>query len=124
MQACCSYFNWTGDLDFLQANIVRMRKALRFGIEEFGIEKEKHVLVRWVGHEGKTGLVRSPDGKKRLLPGLGVGNNYWDLLPFGGHDAIATMLAYDALRQMAQLERALESNSQSSFEKSGSSPER
>ncbi len=117
LQACCSYFNWTGDLDFLQANIVRMRKALRFGIEEFGIEKEKHVLVRWVGHEGKTGLVRSPDGKKRLLPGLGVGNNYWDLLPFGGHDAIATMLAYDALRQMAQLERALESNSQSSFEK-------
>jgi hypothetical protein len=34
-----------------------------------------------------------------------VGNNYWDLLPFGGHDAMATMQAYVALRRMAALER-------------------
>lgn len=108
LQACCSYFNWTGDLEFLQANIGRMRRAVQFGIDEFSVEKEKHALVRWVGHEGRTGLVRKPDGTKKLLPGVGVGNNYWDLLPFGGHDAIATMLAYDALKQLSQIEKAIE----------------
>jgi hypothetical protein len=48
-----------------------------------------------------------PDGKKSARPGLGVGNNYWDLLPFGGHDAIATMYLFDALRHFAAIERAI-----------------
>lgn len=111
LQACCTYFSWTGDLAFLKQNIDRMRVAVKYGIEEFSLEKEKHVVVPWVGHEGRTGLSRSADGKKKLLPGVGVGNNYWDLLPFGGHDAIATMLAYDALLQVSRLEEAIGSNS-------------
>jgi Glycosyl hydrolase family 65, C-terminal domain len=40
-----------------------------------------------------------------LRPGLGVGNNYWDLLPFGGDDALATIYHYDALVKFAALER-------------------
>ena len=42
-----------------------------------------------------------------MLPGRGIGSNYWDLLPFGRRDAYATMLYYDTLRQMAVLERAI-----------------
>jgi hypothetical protein len=111
LQACGAYFTWSGDLDFLKLNIDRMRVAARYGIEEFSVDKEKHVVVPWVGHQGRTGLSRDENGKKKLLPGVGVGNNYWDLLPFGGHDAIATMLAYDALMQFSRLEAAIESNS-------------
>ncbi|MDA7868711.1 hypothetical protein N9B28_02775, partial [bacterium] len=44
---------------------------------------------------------------KTLRPGLGVGNNYWDLIPFGGQDAIATMYLYDALRKLTKLEDAI-----------------
>jgi hypothetical protein len=99
------YFAWTRDLDFLRQNISRMRKALRYALEEFSVRQEKHVHVRWVGHDGRSGLVIDANGKKSQRPGLGVGNNYWDLLPFGAHDAYATIVLFDALRHFSQLER-------------------
>lgn len=104
------YFVWTRDLDFLRQNIARMRKALRFALGEFSVRQEKHVRVPWVGHDGRSGLVIGPDGKKAARPGLGVGNNYWDLLPFGGHDALATMYLFDALQRFAELERQITQN--------------
>jgi hypothetical protein len=99
------YFVWTRDLDFLRQNIGRMRTALRYALDEFSVRREKHVHVRWVGHDGRSGLAIGSDGGKSVRPGLGVGNNYWDLLPFGGHDAYATMILFDALRHFSQLER-------------------
>jgi hypothetical protein len=36
--------------------------------------------------------------------GQGIGSNYWDLLPFGGEDALATVYYYDTLRKLAELE--------------------
>ncbi len=103
-------FQLTGDREFLRTNVERMRTAVRYGVDEFSLAREKHVLVPWVGHEGRTGLDVQRDGSKKLKPGVGVGNNYWDLLPFGGHDALATMLAYDALRAMARLEAEIASH--------------
>ncbi|RLS34017.1 MAG: hypothetical protein DWH79_05865 [Planctomycetota bacterium] len=100
-------FAWTGDLDFLRRSLPRMRRAARWALEEFDVRHEKHVVVRWVGHDGRTGLEVNPDGTKRLLPGLGVGNNYWDLLPFGGHDSLATIYLTDALARLADLEAAV-----------------
>jgi hypothetical protein len=44
------------------------------------------------------------EGKKVVLPGEGIGSNYWDLLPFGGEDALATIYYYDALLDLADLE--------------------
>ncbi len=110
LRACVEYFNWTHDLDFLRLNLSHMRIALRYMIDEFGLRKHHHVLVPWVGHDGLSGLNFDHQGKKTLRPGLGVGNNYWDLLPFGGHDALATIYAYDAIVLMAALEAAIESN--------------
>jgi hypothetical protein len=104
------YFAWTRDLAFLRANAGRMRSALRFALDEFEVRAGKHVRVPWVGHDGRSGLVIGPDGTKSRRSGLGVGNNYWDLLPFGGHDAMATMNLCDALDRMAELEAAVEAH--------------
>lgn len=107
LHGCTEYFSWTADLPFLRANAGRMRRALRFALAEFSVREAKHVRVSWVGHDGRSGLELLPDGQKRIHLGLGVGNNYWDLLPFGGHDALATIYLVDALRRMAALERDL-----------------
>jgi hypothetical protein len=105
LRGCAEYFMWTRDVEFLRANIGRMRRALRFALDEFSVRQLKHVRVPWVGHDGRSGLFVAADGKKTVRPGLGVGNNYWDLLPFGGHDALATMYVFDALNHFASLER-------------------
>jgi hypothetical protein len=107
IRGCAETFAWTGDLDFLRQSLPRMRRAARWALAEFDVQREKHVVVRWVGHDGRTGLEVKPDGTKRLLPGLGVGNNYWDLLPFGGHDSLATTHLADALARLADLEAAV-----------------
>ena len=91
VQACSDVAAWTGDLDFLRAALPRMRRAIEYSLREFRVTQEHHVFVPWVGHDGRSGLDIGPDGAKTVRVGLGVGNNYWDLLPFGGHDAVATL---------------------------------
>jgi hypothetical protein len=78
IRACSDYFNWTVDLPFLRQNIGRMRQALQFTLREFAVREQKHVWVRWVGHDGRSGLESLPDGTTKPRLGLGVGNNYWD----------------------------------------------
>jgi len=119
LQACTDYFNWTTDLPFLRENLPRMRRALQYGLDEFDVIAGRHVRVSWVGHDGRTGLARDAAGARVLRPGLGVGNNYWDLLPFGGHDAYATMQMYVALRRMAALERDLAAHPEWGIEPAG-----
>jgi len=46
-----------------------------------------------------------PGGRKVVHRGRGIGNNYWDLLPFGGKDCLATIYYHDAVRRMAAVER-------------------
>lgn len=107
IQAGTDYFNWTTDLAFLRERLPAMRRALRYALDEFDVRAGGHVRVPWVGHDGRSGVARDAAGQRVLRPGLGVGNNYWDLLPFGGHDAFATMQLYGALRRMIALEREL-----------------
>lgn len=108
VRACADTYFWTKDPDFLRRNMPRIRRAIRFAIDEFDVVNQRHVFVPWVGHDGRSGLVFDSSGQKTLRPGVGVGNNYWDLLPFGAHDAIATMYLVDALRAYAKLESAAE----------------
>lgn len=107
VRGCCDYFNWTLDTAFLKQNIQRIRTAMLYALKECQVREQKHVFVPWVGHDGRSGLARDADGHKKTRIGLGVGNNYWDLLPFGGHDALATVYLYDALRSFIDLERAI-----------------
>jgi hypothetical protein len=110
VQGCCNYFNWTGDVDFLRRNIQRMRTAAEYCMTTLGTRRHFCVVTPWAGHEGRTGLARTAGGKKTLLIGTGIGNNYWDLLPFGGQDALATLYVYDAITKLAEIEALAEAH--------------
>jgi len=107
IRGCAKYFWWTRDLNFLRSEINRMRTALRYVMAEHQALERKAVFTDWVGHDGRSGLRRQPDGKKQIIYGEGIGNNYWDLLPFGGRDCYATIQYYDAVRVLAQVEREI-----------------
>jgi hypothetical protein len=104
LQGCTEYVNWTGDVDFLQRNLSRMRAALAYAVREFRVEEEGCVFAPWVGHEGTSGISRNADGTKVVHYGRGIGTNYWDLLPFSGRDCLVTLYLVDALRRMSALE--------------------
>jgi hypothetical protein len=98
------FFAWSRDLAFLRNQMGRVRTALRFTMREFDTRNRKCVYTTWPGHEGRSGVRRSADGQKQIVRGEGIGGNYWDLLPFGGEDALATVYYYDALLDLAELE--------------------
>jgi len=111
IRGCATYFRWTHDLNFLRSNIGRMRIALRYLFTEHQTLKRKVVYTDWVGHDGLSGLEVSPKkGGKKILSGHGIGNNYWDLIPYGHLDTYATILYYDTLISMAALERDILAN--------------
>jgi hypothetical protein len=107
LEACVDYFDWTTDVDFLRANLARMRQATGFAVSEFRLPENGVAVVPWVGHDGRTGFAVGADGKKQMFPGRGVGNNYWDLIPFGGQDAFLTIALHHALRRAADLEEQI-----------------
>lgn len=100
---CADYLAWTRDHEFRASNLARMRAALEHLIVEFHLEAEGVVRNTWVGHDGRSGL-SFEGGEKRIHSGVGIGSNYWDLLPFGHDDAYATNYAYAALLRMAEIE--------------------
>lgn len=100
------YFLWTRDITFLRDQIGRLRRALRFMEREFDTRRRRCVYTTWPGHEGRSG-VRYVDGKKQIVKGEGIGSNYWDLLPFGGEDALATIYYRDAVQDLAELEEEI-----------------
>ena len=105
--ACWNYYRWTGDVDFLRAAIDRMRRALRHQQKEMGGLALNHIRNTWPGHDGRPGYTIAPDGSKTYHPGRGIGNNYWDLLPFGWDDMYATSQYYAATLVMAEVEEAI-----------------
>lgn len=104
IRGCHDYFLWSRDVTFLREQIGRIRSAMRFIMNEFDTRRRKCVYTTWRGHEGRSGVRRTPDGQKEIIPGEGIGSNYWDLLPFGGEDALATVYYYDALLDLADIE--------------------
>ena len=105
------YFLWTGDLGFLRNQMGRIRTAMRYMMNEFDTRRRKCIYTIWPGHEGRSG-VRVVDGKKTIVANEGIGSNYWDLLPFGGEDALATVYYYDALLDLAELEQPIAEHAQ------------
>jgi hypothetical protein len=101
------YFAWTGDLSFLRGQMNRVRQAMRFTMREFDTRRRRCIYTTWPGHEGRSGVRRTSDGKKEIVRGQGIGGNYWDLLPFGGEDALATIYYFDAVLDLAELEEQI-----------------
>lgn len=112
IRGCYDYVRWTGDIPFLCEQINRMRVALRYTLNEFQVESRGCVFVPWWGHDGTSGIVYDKDGNKHIRQGHGIGGNYYDLVPFGGEDAYATIWLYQALQDMAAIERAVAGNPQ------------
>jgi hypothetical protein len=98
------YFAWTGDLALLRDQIGRVRTAMMFTMREFDTRRRKCIYTPWPGHDGRSGVRRTADGGKEIIQGEGIGGNYWDLLPFGGEDALATIYYWDTLLKLAELE--------------------
>lgn len=92
--ACWRHFQWTGDMEFLEGQAERLRKAMVYQLD---------VL------KGRDGLIVTPDFKTGRHEDLS--NNYWDILPFGHLDAFANAAFYGSLEAMAQIEEALGSGS-------------
>jgi hypothetical protein len=106
IRGCHDYFLWTSDLTFLRGQIGRIRTAMRFMMREFDTRARKCVYTTWPGHEGRSG-VRRVAGKTVIVTGEGIGSNYWDLLPFGGEDALATIYYDNAVIDLAELEEQI-----------------
>ena len=111
IRGCHDYFMWSRDVTFLRSQIARIRSAMRFIQREFQTRQKKCLYTTWPGHEGRSG-VRIVDGKKQVIPGEGIGSNYWDILPFGGEDALGTIYYYDAVRDLADLEEQIAAHPQ------------
>ncbi|HEX3996929.1 MAG TPA: hypothetical protein VHX65_00075 [Pirellulales bacterium] len=109
------YFMWTADVDFLRSQIGRIRTAMRFNTHEFQTRQRKCIYTTWPGHEGRSG-VRYAEGRvggpPNIVRGEGIGSNYWDLLPFGGEDALATIYYYDSVLDLAELEEQIAAHPQ------------
>lgn len=104
ISGAANYFYWTKDFRFLRENMNRLRTALRHLMtEHHGLARDL-IHTTWVGHDGRPGWKRNPAGPKTMFYGHGIGNNYWDLLPFGNLDCYATLQYYHALRTLARLE--------------------
>ncbi len=107
IRGCSEYFLWTRDVTFLRQQIGRVRSAMRFVMNEFNTRQRKCIYVTWPGHDGHSGIRIDADGKKTVVPGVGIGSNYWDILPFSGEDALATVYYYDTLLDLANLEEQI-----------------
>lgn len=79
---------WTQDMEFLRDQADRLRRAMEYQ------------LTALKGSEGLI-VAASKDVTGRHK---GVGNNYWDILPFGHLDAYANAVYYASLKAMAELE--------------------
>ncbi len=99
--------SWSGDLAFLRDQAPRVRRALSWFLDEHRVHELGFVRTTWQGHDGRPGFTVHPDGSKTLHPGHGIGNDFWDLLPFGADDCYATLRLHGSLRRWADVERAI-----------------
>ena len=102
-----TYFNWTGDVDFLREFIGTLRRIFRYSMEEFAVRENGVIAMPWAGKDGRPGTTQDAKGRRVINYGRGIGVNYWDLMPFGGKDGYSTIYQYAAVRAMEQLEAAV-----------------
>ena len=105
-----NYYRWSGDTAFLKKQICRMRMACNYQMEQLGGLERSHIRNTWPGHDGLPGwqIDNKKPGKRVIHGGHGIGNNYYDILPFGWDDMYATSQYYGMLKTMAKIEQLIE----------------
>ena len=102
-------YDYTQDLDFLEQNITRARKAMNFLMQFYNTERGLLDSSYLVGHDAdKTGS----DVAQRTAHSLG--NGYWDISYMPKFDFQSNSYFYKAVADMAYLESVL-ANKGSSF---------
>ncbi|MBR2336999.1 MAG: InlB B-repeat-containing protein, partial [Clostridia bacterium] len=108
-------YDYTGDLEFLEQNITRARKAMNFLMQFYDEERGLINSSYLVGHDSdKTGS----DMAQRIAHSLG--NGYWDISFMPEYDFHSNSYFYKAVADMAYLESVLaEKGSSYSSNKAG-----
>ena len=98
-------YDYTGDLEYLEANITRARKAMNFFMQMYDEERGLNDQSYLVGHDGdKTSAFASDQ------VAMSLANGYWDISFMPKFDFQSNMYFYDALVDLAYLETMLEEN--------------
>ncbi len=98
-------YDYTGDLEFLQENITRARKAMNFFMQMYDAQRGLNNQSYLVGHdEDKTSSFKSDQ------VAMSLANGYWDISFMPQYDFQSNMYFYDALVDLAYLENVLEEN--------------
>lgn len=85
---CANHALWSRDPAFIADALPRARRAMEYQLNQ--LQGETGLLIANAkGHEGKA---------------MGIGSNYWDILPFGLKDAYSNIYFYASLGAMAKLE--------------------
>ncbi|RKX23856.1 MAG: hypothetical protein DRP47_12215 [Candidatus Zixiibacteriota bacterium] len=96
IQAVWNYYSWTGDYVFLNSQLQRVSDAMQYQKDWLGASTED-LINGENSYDSDHGGIHDED----ML------SNYWDLLPFGGLDAYASIDYYNSLLAMAQIHYAL-----------------
>ena len=98
-------YDYTGDMEFLKANITKARKAMNFYMEMYDEERHLNDQAYLVGHDSdKTSF----DKYERVA--MTLSNGYWDISFMTRFDFQTNMYFYKALTDLAYLENILSSN--------------
>ena len=98
-------YDYTGDMEFLKANITKARKAMNFYMEMYDEERCLNDQAYLVGHDSdKT----SSDEYVRVA--MSLSNGYWDISFMTRFDFQTNMYFYKALNDLAYLENILLKN--------------
>ena len=98
-------YDFTGDLDYLKANITRARKALNFLMQMYDVERGLNRQSYLPGHDGKKAGASTLENTVTSLS-----NGYWDITFMPEYDFQSNMYFYKAVADMAYLEKVLEDN--------------
>ena len=91
INAVYNYFMYSGDLDYLDSTISKMRSSMSYLLTKFDSASGLFII----DHPDHDGTSRS------------VGSNYWDIIPYGYKSAYDNIYCYNALRRMAEIEAML-----------------
>lgn len=91
------YYDATGDIEFLKANLTKVRKAVGFYQQMYNQEEQLIDLSYLQGHDGDKSSVYK-----------GISNGYYDVLYTPKYDFAANMLFCAALEDAAYLEEVAE----------------
>lgn len=98
-------YDYTGDLEFLKANVAKARKAMNFYMQMYDEQRHLNDQSYLVGHDSDN---TSFDKYERVA--MTLANGYWDISFMAKYDFQSNMYFYKALRDLAYLEEVLAEN--------------